>query len=35
MPDFKGKEQDEHLHLIVMSGLDSDGNNLVFGVAIV
>ena len=35
MPDYKGQEQEEYLHLIILSGLDSDSNNIVFGAAIV
>ena len=35
MPEFKGNSEDEHLHLIIMSGINSEGLNVIFAVAIV
>ena len=34
MPDYKDASTSEHLHLIVLSGLNSEGENIVFAVAI-
>ena len=35
MPEYKGDGEDEYLHLIVMSGINDEGQNIIFAVAVV